>query len=1045
MVFCCIPQISAMTPITSIVPLAVVLIVAGIKEIYEDIKRYIADYKFNSTKFVLKNEQGEKYIKSSEIKPGDFIQFNKNSIVPCDCIPLYSSNEDGIVYVETAALDGETNLKQVLVPSHFIDISIDDTISSSGKIQCEYPQPKFDVFKGTIEVNDHKFSINEKNLLLQGTMIKNTESVFAVVCYCGVHTKLTLNQTKPKIKKSTIDFKFNLFVLFMIIIQTLICIVLTILSALRYSDYNNEDNGYWYIEHSDESVLVYGIKKFFGYFTLLSNLIPISCQVSLEMVKVIQGVFFELDDDMKIITINEDGDEKIEGMKANSTALNDELGTVKYILSDKTGTLTENQMTFSECSINDKIYARGSIKNDYDGGSPRNTTIDDFLTCMAVCNTVNVGKDGYSSQSPDEEALCQEAKMNGVELITRNQKELVLCRNGTEEHYIIHAVFPFNSDRKRMSILLRDESGALTLWCKGADNIMEERCDSLQSMKCVEDFGCKGLRTLVLAKKIIDDATFAEWYERYDDATKMIEQREETIDKLQNELEQGFQMIGVSAIEDRLQDGVKETLDVLTRAGIRIWVITGDKMETAKSIGISCGLLNHNVIQINHSSEDDCNNHLTQLLQQIQSNELTDFSLIINANNVDWCLSNKISFPTIARAANTAICSRVSPLQKAKITKAVKHFTHKTCLTVGDGANDVPMISTGDVGVGIYGKEGTQAVRAADFSIRKFRHLSKLILYHGRLSLYRNALLIKLCFYKNVAMMLVIAYFAFISNFTCETLFDDYIVTFYNTTITAFPPIVSAIVDRDLKWQTLRRLPECNREMLHPRRVSMISFIGWAIFGVYQSIIFFISLYYLVVPSDVTTYDGLNGGFSYTSITLTFAMVISVLLTMYIQTKSHNIIVIIGHVLSFISFIIVYLFISFLPGVSTMDKSWYGLVVVFQQPHFYLTVIIICFFSVVPLVIFRFVQNYFVPQFYHIALELERNYQDNYGKKRVFYHEGSPENLQQIQSTYPLLPTNFVYQEMVELSSNHSHTSPIDNGVMSNENLVDSTIDKKSD
>ncbi|KAL7715122.1 Phospholipid-transporting ATPase [Entamoeba marina] len=862
MIICCIPQISTVTPITSIIPLVLVLVVAAIKEIYEDIRRYLADRKFNNNKYIQRLNEEEIYVKSSKIKTGSLIKLQSDDIVPADCIPLSTINKDGVVYVETAAIDGETNLKQILVPPHFIDRPITTIWEDSGDLICEYPQPRFDQFRGSITTNDVKVSVNEKNLLLQGTVIRNTEFVYCLVCYCGKHTKLTLNQTKPKLKKSTIDFKFNVFVFVMIIIQCLLCLLLAILSAIRYNTINDEENGYWYLPKEDFSPLLQAVKKFFGYFTLISYIIPISCQVSLEFARFAQGLFIEADADMKIKTVSATGKTVVAGMNAKATALNDELGMVRYILTDKTGTLTENQMTFSNCSVGNVVYDTDQMKkllkitghdviiqttktesieddivvNDVDRNStntisnsqqnnnqdnvsneinlttPRthSENIDDLddkskadsliqlLMCMAMCNTISINNDKFTSPSPDEEALCKTAKNVGVQLIQRTQQKIKLFLFGKECEYHILSTFEFNSDRKRMSILLRDENGVISLWSKGADNIMKERCnDGFESLQHIEQFSKNGLRTLVLAHKIVGEETFSKWYEKYDDANNLLEGRDEAVDQLQSEMENEMCIIGVTAIEDQLQAGVPETIDLLKRGGIKIWIITGDKMETAINIGLSCDLLNEKYVCIAKDTQEECGIVVSTLVDQFEKKELTNFTLVINDRNVDWCIHDfQKDFVKLALASEGVVCCRVTPLQKAEITKCVKKMTKKTCLAIGDGANDVPMINTGDIGVGIFGKEGSQAARASDFAIRKFRHLGKLVLYHGRMSLLRNSTLIKMCFYKNASFFMILMWYSFISNHTCQIVYDDYIMTFFNIFFTQIQPIVTGVVER---------------------------------------------------------------------------------------------------------------------------------------------------------------------------------------------------------------------------------------------------------
>lgn len=959
-------------------------------------------------------------------------------IVPADCIPLKSSNPEGLIFLETAAIDGETNLKQVFVPPHFVDMPIEDIYSASGVLHCEYPHPKFDQFCGSIESQGVNVSISEKNLLIQGSVVRNTATVYALVCYCGVHTKLTLNQTPPKLKKSLIDHKFNIFVLVMVGVQTLICLVLAFLAGFRHSKLNDEDEGFWYLPKDDVSPAYYGFKKFFGYFTLISYIIPISCQVSLELSKFAQGLFYEQDEDMMIKSVDAKGKEVVLGMSAKSTGLNDELGMVNFVLSDKTGTLTENTMKFIKCSIGTSVFElsqlkaavstahsqpvqplRASGEADLDvetldiaertAKGARDSVVQ-FLMCMAMCNTVTIIDGVFSAQSPDEEALCDAAKACSVELKARTQKMMEVSVFGVVHKFSILAVFEFNSDRKRMSILVKDEDGNVELLSKGADNVMKELCvESPGSLDHIESFSVVGLRTLVLARRTISQDEFSVWYERYDDASNMLEGREDAMARLQDEMERDMTIIGVTAIEDKLQDGVPETIDMLLRGGIKVWVITGDKMETAINICKSCKLITNEYQCIAEDEMEKCGQRIEELRQQLDEGNLRSFTLVINARNCDWCTNDfKKDFHKLAMAAEGVVCCRVTPMQKAKITKCVKKMTHKVVLTVGDGANDVPMIVTGDVGVGIYGKEGTQAARASDFAIRKFRHLGKLVLYHGRCSLLRNEQVIKVCFYKNASFFLILLWYSFISNYTCQVVYDDYIMTFFNILFTQIQPILSGIFDRDLRWQTIRRYPECNREMLDGHRGGVKGFVCWFFYGVYQSLIFFFSFIWFIAPSDVSDGSGRSGGMIYSSVCITLYSMLSVIATLIVETKVWNRVLIFGHAISIVFIAIIYTFTCYVPGYSTYDISWNGYSYVFPSANFYLVCIISIVLSIAPLILKKFCERQFYPWFYQIAQEMESDepLKGDYGTKREILMEGSEGLTNKIRSEAPLIPKN---------------------------------------
>ncbi|ELP91244.1 phospholipid-transporting ATPase, putative [Entamoeba invadens IP1] len=937
-------------------------------------------------------------VKWSQITSGQILKIDCNQIIPADIVPLVSTNENGIVYVQTTALDGETDFKSVLVPSHFQNRELDDISNIEITLHTERPTPSFESFKAYFEEDKNKISLSSKNLLLQGTVLKNTDSVMGVVCYCGSDTKLSLNQTKPRLKKSTTNSRFNQFVLFMIVFQTVVCLLLAVFSALDFKQYNDLKNGFWYLSKEDISPVFFGVKKFFGFFTLMNNMIPISCQVTLETVKFLQGIFIEIDNDLKMdilkIECNKDGDmnEKIKkvGARANSTILNDELGLAKYVLSDKTGTLTENCMVFKGASIHGKSFEESDLKNSE--CEIENTQKRELLLCMSLCNSVEVKNNEFCSNCPDEECLCIGAKMNHVELIFRSDNKIAVKLENKREEYKVLCVIPFSSYRKRMSVLLRDKYGGVTLWMKGADEVIfslaRDSRDNFEDERNIEDFSKEGFRTLLFAKREITETYFGEWFAKYENVIHNFEDDLKTEARkveLEKEIESDLTILGASKIEDKLQEGVKETIEMLKRGGLKVWVITGDRLETALNIGNSCGLIQSDIFCVKEI-ENLCET-LEQIKRKLQSNlqnqkgenggsgtVVIEGKLFETAENLHF---NELS--EVIKLSDSLICCRVTPLQKALIAKTVQKITKEIVITIGDGANDVPMINTGNVGIGIFGKEGTQAARASDFAIRRFKDIGKLVLFHGRECLYRNSLLIKLCFYKNIAMFFVLFYLAFLNNFSCETIYDDYMVALYNTFFTAIPPLLSAVFDKDVEWKIIKKVPQLNREMLLSKRSAFMSFVNWFVFGIYQSLVFFFFYYITTFTCDVTMF-GLNGGIPYTSGLFTLGIILTILITMALQTKTWNYVLVFGHVISVVLTLLVFIVLSFYPNLSMMNFSWYGLVVLFQQPHFYLSVFAMVFMSVLPLLVnssFKILLN---PNDYDVAREL---FENKMGKKAL--------------------------------------------------------------
>lgn len=311
-------------------------------------------------------------------------------------------------------------------------------------------------------------------------------------------------------------------------------------------------------------------------------------------------------------------------------------------------------------------------------------------------------------------------------------------------------------------MIIRDK-GKIYLYSKGADSVMMPRikfdADSLTDMdlqKQTEDnlhrFASDGLRVLIVGYKEISEEKFERFMEKYDSLRiSKAKNREDEIDKLFDDMERNLNLVGCTAIEDKLQDGVPQTIGLLRDAGINIWMLTGDKMETAIEIAKSCNLFDDSMTELLFAYDS------LELLQQTLDSELKylelkelfdekeDISVVVDGNTLQLIFKDpKVTnnFFKLCRASKSVVCCRVSPKQKSDIVDNYMTTQKGICIAIGDGANDVPMIMQAHIGIGIRGLEGTQAVRTADFAINQFSHLQKLLLVHGRWGYRRVAYMI---------------------------------------------------------------------------------------------------------------------------------------------------------------------------------------------------------------------------------------------------------------------------------------------------------------
>ncbi|KAM6034857.1 phospholipid-transporting ATPase IC-like isoform 1-T6 [Theristicus caerulescens] len=617
-----IPQITTLSWYTTLVPLLVVLGITAVKDLVDDIARHRMDNEVNNRKCEVIRDGRFKNTKWKDIKVGDIIRLRKNTFVPADILLLSSSEPNSLCYVETAELDGETNLKfkMALEVTHRYLQEESAMADFNGLIECEEPNNRLDKFAGTLFWRNMSYSLDADKILLRGCKIRNTDFCHGVVIFAGADTKIMKNSGKTRFKRTKIDSLMN----YMVYTIFIVLILLSAGLAIGHTYWEQQiGNSSWYLyDGQDFSPPYRGFLNFWGYIIVLNTMVPISLYVSVEVIRLGQSYFINWDLQMYYA-------EKDTAAKARTTTLNEQLGQIHYIFSDKTGTLTQNIMTFKKCCINGQRYGdcrdgAGQLQshpeqvdfswNMYADGkfsfydhylieqikSGKDPEIQKFFFLLAICHTVMIdasdGQLNYQAASPDEGALVMAARNFGYVFLSRTQNTITISEMGIERTYDVLAILDFNSDRKRMSVIVRESGGNIRLYCKGADTVIYERLHPRNPKReateeALDIFANETLRTLCLCYRDISHHEFEAWNKKFLEASVATTNRDEALDKVYEEIEKNLILLGATAIEDKLQDGVPETISRLSKADIKIWVLTGDKKETAENIGFSCELL----------------------------------------------------------------------------------------------------------------------------------------------------------------------------------------------------------------------------------------------------------------------------------------------------------------------------------------------------------------------------------------------------------------------------------------------------------------------
>nr|XP_055025598.1 probable phospholipid-transporting ATPase VD isoform X2 [Misgurnus anguillicaudatus] len=486
----------------------------------------------------------------------------------------------------------------------------------------------------------------------------------------------------------------------------------------------------------------------------------------------------------------------------------------------------------------------------------------------------------YEAESPDEAALVQAAKAYGCTLLGRSPEQILVNVPGAGPLSIplLH-VLPFHSARKRMSVVVRHPLTAeVVVYTKGADNVIMELAEEAgdgfarevikRTQRHLDQYAREGLRTLCIAKKVLEEQEYRTWLKRHEFAETSIENREELLLESAERLETNLKLLGATGIVDRLQEDVPETIEALQEAGIKVWVLTGDKQETAINIAFACKLIRptDQLLTANCDSKEACEARLYELQHEISNftkgsvsgqDKASDFVLVIDGRTLDFALQNELqeSFMELACCCRSVICCRSTPLQKSQVVRLVRDKLKVMTLAIGDGANDVSMIQMADVGIGISGQEGMQAVMSSDFAISRFKYLNKLILVHGHWCYARLANMILYFFYKNVMYVNLLFWYQFFCGFSGSTMTNSWVLIFFNLLFTSVPPLVYGVLDKDVSRETLVDLPDLYKFGQKSQAYLPSTFWLTMLDAFYQSLVCFFIPYFAYAGSDIEVFS----------------------------------------------------------------------------------------------------------------------------------------------------------------------------------------------
>ncbi|CAH1710643.1 unnamed protein product [Chironomus riparius] len=853
-------------------PLGFVLTVTIFREAIDDFRRFQRDREVNSQKYRRLMQSGHlEMVPSSKLKVGDIIIVEKDERIPADLVLLRTSDKSGAVFIRTDQLDGETDWKLRLAVPATQKVTCDsELLNMDASVYIEKPQRDIHSFIGTFSREGGE----EESLDLQNTLWANTVvaagTATGIIVYTGNETRSVMNNSQPRSKIGLLDMEING------ITKVLFCAVIALAFVMMCM---KGFGGPWY-------------RYMFRFVLLFSYIIPISLRVNLDMGKAFYSWQMQ-------------NDPEIQGTVVRSTTIPEELGRISYLLTDKTGTLTQNEMVFKKIHLGTVAYGSDSFElvastiqslsgTIHPNSSeqietaksaimrrPEGWRVWEAVKALALCHNVTPvyeetdteaiaksvsveiqAEKVYQASSPDEIALVKWTEDVGLALVERDLSSITLQLTGivkssssdnasiltttTDLSSISHSmshekllkykilqIFPFTSESKRMGIIVQDTvSGEITFYLKGADVVMlsiVQYNDWLSEES--GNMAREGLRTLVVAKKILSTEQYLDFESKYNAARLSITDRIQRVQTVIESIEREMELLCLTGVEDRLQEQVRPTLELIRNAGVKIWMLTGDKLETATCIAKSSHLVGRNQnLHILKSVQTRTDAHLE--LNQFRRKQ--DCALVVSGESLEICLQYyQYEFMELATQSPAVVCCRCSPTQKAEVVRLIQKHTGKRTCAVGDGGNDVSMIQQSDAGIGIEGREGKQASLAGDFSIPQFKYIAKLLVLHGRRSYKRSAQLSQFVIHRGLIITTMQAIFSAVFYMSSVSVYQGFLMVGYATIYTMFP-VFSLVLDQDINEKVALRFPELYKDLAKGRSLSYKTFFMWVLISICQ-------------------------------------------------------------------------------------------------------------------------------------------------------------------------------------------------------------------
>lgn len=749
-----------------------------INEVLQEFKRALNDIKINGKLHNVIRKGKALTVKNKNVRVGDVVKLGKGDRVPADIVLLHVDDFAQICYVQTDQIDGEIDWKikePVRYTQRLISNDISNLSTENWEMIVEAPNDELKSFQANFYVNGMSYyePVTFSQFLMTNTKVASGH-IYGLVVYVGKESKLKFNKVKNHYGKTQMDIQINNIVLLLM--------------------------GTYFA-----TVIIFSLMSHWMYKANFMNVFLDTCLILNNFVSFSAVTINQLSGYVHAGRMKRMGKGKVS--RVNNFLKTEELGRVQIILSDKTGTMTKNQMVFKNfispygtydadlnmIEISSLITTISLKKARKVALTAQEQHFNECIFAFMLCNNLAPSTDSngdisIQASNPDEVACLEFCETLGFKIRLSSNRVIEIedeYKNKDVFEYL--NIFPFSSQRRRTDMIVKNKTtGEIKLYLKGADEVVSKRLKIDESrfiQSTAKDCASKGLRALSFSYKQLTEEEYETFNEKILKIFKKFEKRDILADHAIYELEKDSTALCVTGTEDLLQDNIKGTLDMLHDANIAVWMITGDKVETAKCISLSSGLKTPSTTFHTIASQE----YLKIKEGLIEYNSHTHF-LVISGDAygiIEQTPELKKLFYSKAVDAREICFCRFLPNQKASLAAHLNKKLGKVVAAVGDGANDVNMLEMASIGIGIEGRDGFQAALSSDFAITQFSDLTFLLVFSGRSNYFKTAIFLKvitlaklttafILFFFSVEMYMV--FYRCLNSFFMCFLYDFYIL-----------------------------------------------------------------------------------------------------------------------------------------------------------------------------------------------------------------------------------------------------------------------------